>query len=650
MPRTYPQRSRRRRERHTRPAETPAASAAATLVHWERFFPLVLPVAALAAYHNTFTVPFLFDDVGIAESPELRALSLRSLVGTTRPLVQLALALNYAVGGLNVFGYHVFNLAIHVLAATALFGIVARTLRTSRLRERWGSAAASVALAVSLIWTVHPLQTESVTYVVQRAESMMALCYLLTLYCVIRGAASSHAARWYAAAVVACALGMLCKPVMVTAPIAVLLYDRVFRAGSWERAWHDRRALYLALAATWTIPAWLLTAENESAATAGFRMQAVSTLDYVRSQPGVILHYLRLVFWPRGLVLDYGWPVANGAVAVALPALIVAGLALLTVWAFRRSPEIGFLGAVFFLTLAPSSSVIPIQDLAFEHRMYLPLAALAALAVISGRLLIRRAALDGASERRLAAAVTVTLVVVLTMLTVARNGDYRSAIAMWTDVVTKRPENARGRNNLGDALFEAGNVDAAVRQLRTALELDPRCADAHNNLGRALAVERKLEEAEGHYREALRLMPENAEAHNNLGIVLVDRRNYPEAQTHYSEALRLKPSYAEAENNLGVALTQQGKYDDATTHYLAALHLKPDYAEAYSNLGNALARQGKLAEAVSRYRQALRISPDYAEVHYNLGLALAGLGKQDEAAAHTAEAVRLKPDLRSTAR
>jgi tetratricopeptide (TPR) repeat protein len=650
MPTARARRSRRRETRLARERTPESAAAARGRAQWERLFPLLVVATAVAAYHDSFAAPFVFDDVSIPESRELHELwSVRPLAGTTRPLVQLSLALNYALGGLNVAGYHAFNLTIHVLAALTFFAVVARTLRAPRLGARWNDAASRVALAVSVLWAVHPLQTESVTYVVQRSESLMALFYLLTLYCVIRGAASAHTSRWYAAAVVACALGMLSKPVMVTAPIAVLLYDRVFLAGSWRRAWHERHALYLGLAATWSLLVWLLAGNHESAASAGFAMRDLTIGEYARSQPGVILHYLRLAFWPRGLVLDYAWPVAKGAAAVALPALVLAALGAATFWIFRHDPALGFLPAAFFLTLAPSSSVIPIKDLAFEHRMYLPLAPLVALVVVGGRLLIERAPLGKNTKRRVASGLIVTVVLIATVLTIARNRDYARPVAMWSDVVTKRPENPRARNHLGVALFDDGRVDDAVVQLRTALRLDPTYADAHNNLGRALAAQGKYQDAEPQYREALRLNPNSAQAENNLGVALERQGRHGEAQAHYDEALRLKPDYAEARNNLGVVLAERGRYDDAIAQYGEALRLKPDYAEAYSNLGNALLRKGNPAEAERQYREALRMSPGYAEVHYNLALALGAEGKQDEATKHFAEALRLRPDLANAA-
>ena len=203
-----------------------------------KFIPLLVVVAGLAAYHNSFTGAFVFDDLpSITENITIR--HLWPLTGPLtpphgggltvegRPLINLSLALNYAVGGLNVWGYHAFNLAVHILAALVLYGIVRRTLLTERLRGRFGNAAAGLALAVALIWVVHPLQTEAVTYIVQRAESLMGLCYLLTLYCFMRGAVPGATKLWQVGAVAACAMGMASKEVMISAPIIALLYDRV---------------------------------------------------------------------------------------------------------------------------------------------------------------------------------------------------------------------------------------------------------------------------------------------------------------------------------------------------------------------------------------------------------------------------------------
>ena len=220
-----------------------------------------------------------------------------------RPVECLTLALNYALGGLNVWGYHAFNLTVHLVSALVLFGILRRTFEGEKLRDRFGAAAIWLAAAIALIWEVHPLQTESVTYIVQRSELLMGLFLLLTLYCTLRGSQSSRPRAWYLAAVVSCALGMGSKEVMVGAPLIVLLYDRVFLASSFRELWQRRIGLYIGLAATWLILA-VLVARTLHPAT-GFGIEGLTSWDYLKTEAGVIVYYLRLCFWPHPLVIDY---------------------------------------------------------------------------------------------------------------------------------------------------------------------------------------------------------------------------------------------------------------------------------------------------------------------------------------------------------
>ena len=353
---------------------------------------LLVLVAGVLVYCNSFDGSFVFDDgPDIVDKEEIRRLwpIWGHLARGSRPLVDLSLAINYHIGQLDVWGYHAFNLVVHLLAGLTLFGVVRRTLLLEGLRSSFGRSAHWLALAVSLIWVVHPLQTESVTYVIQRAESMMGLFYLLTLYGVIRGSRSQWAWWWYAGAGVACALGMSSKPVMITAPFVVLLYDRIFLSRSFAAVLRRRWGLYAVLVASWLVLARSgiiqgVLNPDPRPPTVGLGYQGFSPMEYAFTQPGVILHYLRLSFWPHPLCLDYRWPVETAPLAIAAPALVILALLALTVWALWRRPRLAFLGAWFFLVLAPTSSIIPIQDVAFEHRMYLPLAGVVVLVVIAG--------------------------------------------------------------------------------------------------------------------------------------------------------------------------------------------------------------------------------------------------------------------------
>jgi tetratricopeptide (TPR) repeat protein len=627
-----------------RPSSVVAAAQPSSARPW--ILSCVLVALTVAAYHNSLRAPFIFDDDSIVESFQHHHRSpAQVMIQSTRPVVQLSFAANYAVGGLDVRGYHVVNLVVHVLAALLLFGIARRSLQCEAGGRRDGSGAAGLAFAIALIWAVHPLQTESVTYVIQRAESLAGLLSLATVYFVLRGASSGRSRIWYGAAAIACVLGMGSKPVMVATPVLVLLYDRVFLAGSWRGAWRRRGVLYLCLAASWTILIALLGGHHESETTAGFSMPGLSAAHYARSQPGVVLHYLGLVVWPRGLVLDYAWPVAESWIAILVPGLALGTLLAVTVWAFRRRPPLGFLGAAFLLLLAPSSSFIPIKDLAAEHRMYLPLAPVVALLVLGTERLVRALTRTYVTRRYLSFGLLLTGAGVLVLLTVGRNAEYRSPMDMWRNVVARRPSNPRAHNNLAYVLFQTGRIAESRSHAARAVELDPDYGDAHVNLGRALAEQGEYDAASQQYLAALRLRPDHAAARNDLGIVL-QKLNHPElAIRQYDEALRLDPDYAEAYNNRGLALAGLQRYVEAIGDYARALRLRPDYVEVYGNLGNARLAQGDVGEAIREYGNALRLAPNHAEMHYNLAIALAAQGKHEEARAHYAEAVRLKPAL-----
>ena len=607
------------------------------LVKTQKLIPLVVIVAGLLAYSDSFTGAFLRDDgQWIEGNPRVHHLSLVNVVsGTSRPVVQLSLALNYAVGGLDVCGYHLFNLVVHVLAGLTLYGIVRRTLVGERLRSRYAQPAAGLALAMAVLWLLHPLQTESVTYIIQRAESMMGLFYFLTLYCVIRGAEPADGRLWYPAAVLACALGMASKPVMVTAPLMILLYDRAFLTNSFREALRRRGWLYSGLAATWALlPVLLRNGSAEWKTTAGFAYQGVRPSEYALTQPGVILHYLRLSVWPHPLLLSHGWPVAKSWMSILPPTVVVAILVAATAWAWRRHPACGFVGAWFFLILAPTSSFIPLYDLIYEHRMYLPLAAVVSVVVLGLYSLAGRQSF----------AAFVVMATGLGFLTWRRNQDYRSEIAMRSSAVAAFPDDALEHYNLGIALTKAGHVQEAISQYEQTLRLNPDIAGVRNNLGVALEHEGRVPEAIRYYEQAVYLTPDDAEAHNNLGSALARLGRVSEAIGQWERALALRPDYPEAHYNWGVALAQLNRLPEAMDHWEKALQIKPDYVDAHNNLGAALLRTGQVQEAILHFEEALRLKPDLAETHYNLGVAMEQAGRVKEAIGQYEQVLRLKPD------
>jgi len=604
--------------------------------------PLVLPIAAFLAYHNSFSTPFVFDDVqSIPENPTIRhlgeisrVLSPPATAGVAdRPVVNLSFAINYALGGTAVWGYHVLNLVIHILAALTLFGVVRRTLLRPVLKARFEKSALWLALGIALIWTLHPLQTEAVTYISQRCESLMGLFYLLTLYCFIRGIESNKPARWFTLSVASCALGMATKEVMATVPIMVLLYDRTFAAGSFRQAWTQRWRLYLALAATWLLLLGLMSGLSQR--DIGYST-GVSWSSYALAECWVILQYLRLTIWPHPLIFDYGTemltrPVFQALLYVPILLALLAGV----LWALNRRPVLGFLGAWFLLILAPTSSVVPIINSPMaEHRVYLSLAAIISLVVIGIYQCLGRQWL------------TVVFVIAagLGFLTVSRNDDYRSNLSLWTDTATRLPSNRRAYCNIGYSLFRMGRAKESIRYYQQALAIDPDYVAAHNNLGISLLQLGDAQDALKHFERSVQLKPNSAPSHYNLGNALARAGKLDDAVRENQEAIRLNGGYRDAYYNLGSILVSMGKVSEAVTEYQNALRIDPDYAEAHLNLGNALMLAGRTSDAIDQYESALRIRPGYAEAHSELGVALLVGGRRREAMAQFEEALRIKPD------
>ena len=703
----------------------PAAPAPPSRGHWWRI--AIVIVAGILTYANSLSGPFILDDQStIVDNRQIREWWSPSSVLVPesdtaiagRPIVNLTFAVNYAIGGLDVRGYHAGNIAIHVICALLAFGVIRRTLDLPRMRDRFGGSAANVACAVALLWVVHPLNSEVVDYLTERTESLMALFYLLTLYASIRAirvpgpipaasykpgpqdsaqvggrsnpdrssrarAVERPGGRWYALAIVACGLGMACKESMVTAPIVLALYDRVFVFDSFRDAFRLRRGLYAGLAATWLVLAALM-ASGPRSAVGGFST-GISPWTYLLNQTQMIAHYLRLTFWPRGLIVFYGWPVALTLLDVWPYALLVTLLLAATIAALARAPALGFLGAWFFITLAPTSSVVPIAtEVGAERRMYLPLLAVLVLVVAGSYLLWRRlragAPSAAASEsgvgmvpRAATILATCVLAVVtgsLALGTVARNREYASAITLARTVVERRPRavthhylaeqlaqaglhdeairhlheavaggDSRARYLLGIELFNAGKLNDAMEQLYAFVAtaklpyrlvphwLEPPPAEvitARLILARAASVQGGWSRAAEQARLVLAVVPGNRDARMFLADALFAQQRYEEAGAEYLEYLKVAPGNAHVFINLGITHISAGRLDEAIPWFRRAVDAEPRNANARRVLATALLDRGDVQGAAAEAREAVALSPNDPAMRDLLARALSG--------------------------
>jgi len=590
------------------------------------------------------------------------------------PLTWLSHMLDCQVFGEHVGAYHLVNVAFHIANSILLFLILRRLTGT-----HWRAAV------VAGIFAVHPLHVESVAWISERKDVLSTLFLLLTI-----GAYGSYAqakarristdangaswglipgnkrrsknpgrvdrpahARqpgWPASiycvlALVAFALGLMSKPMLVTLPFLLLLLDwwplgRI-KPGNAPLDFRTVFGLlvekipFLALALASSIVTFLVQRSGGAVSTSltvGQRL-ANALVSYVR--------YIGKALWPAKLSVLYphpgDWPVWE----VAGAAVLLVGIFALVMWQARKRPYLlaGWLWFVGMLVPVIGLVQVGIQSMA-DRYTYVALVGLSIALVwgawdLSARLQCRPAILAAASGIGLA---------ICALLTVRQVGFWRDSEALFGHAVKVTEKNYLAYNNLGYYLSNKGRPAEAMEYYRKSLEINPQYEDALNNMGYALAGLKRHAEAIPYYEAALRIKPNHVEVHNNLGNALSELGRIDEAIAHYRFVLKEKPDHADAHNNLGIALAMQGKLDEAIPHFRDAIRFKPNYASAHSNLGNALAVQHKLDEAIHEYQECLRINPKDPQAHNNLGNVLAQQGKLDQAILEYQEALRLNAD------
>lgn len=609
---------------------------------------LAIVIASVLTYANALGHPFVMDDTNaITDNPTIHSIG-TSLRGgpmqsptAGRPLVNMTLALNYMLGGVSPWGYHAVNLGVHVACALFVFLLLRRMSSLPRLAEWSGGHATAVATTVALLWAVHPLNSEVVNYATQRSEELVALAFLATLYFGIHAIGTSRTTLWATGSVVACIAGMSSKESMVVAPVMMLLLDSTFVSGSPVTAARRRPFYYLALFATWIVLA-LLIVEGPRWRSAGFA-SGVSPWTYVLNQAPMIARYVRLVFWPAGLVLDYGEPVAQTISAVWPSAILVIGLLCGTALLWALAPALAFFATWCFVTLAPTSSIVPIAtEVGAERRMYLPLVGVLALLVLAASRALSKIPTTAVRRAVAVGAVAVTSALFIG-LTVSRNAEYGTSLGIWQTVVDRHPS-GRAHHNLGlelkavgrraEAIHEYelavathseahyalgfeldadGRHDLAVEHYRQAIAAKPLDASVprtYIQIGRAMSAMGRREEAAQAFRDALARKRGDTDALGGLGEALLGMERWTDAFAAYSEVLRINPSMTTARFNMGLALLRLDRDAEAREAFAAVVQQQPTNIAARVNLAYALANTGQPAEAVKEFRRAAELETD----------------------------------------
>jgi len=627
----------------------------------------LIVVVGLILYARTLQVPFVLDDFeSIAHNPLITSLAYFSDLGSgkmffghagfvSRWFGYRSFALNYRMHGLDLPGYHAVNIAIHLLASLCVYWIVRLTFRTPYFLKggnsgRIGEQAGFTALVAALLFVAHPLQTQAVTYLIQRLASLAALLYLASLACYVQGRLASRGAgklhlsgaAWFAASLVSAFLALKTKQNSCTLPITILLYELLFFTGA-----HRKRLLgaLLALGALAGSAGALLAlrsgkpwVELLGQLDQATRLQTdMSRWDYLATQFRVIVTYLRLVILPVGQRLVYDYPAdqgfLNGPVllsAALLICLVAAGCICLQrsrAWQGSEGDASPLLRVIafgifwFFIALSIESSIIPIADVIFEHRMYLPLAGLflalaASLTLASGE----SGALAGWPKLPVVAGAAGVLLL-LSGLTIARNETWRSEVGLWQDNTQKTPNKGGVYLNLGAAQERAGNLAGAEEAYLAANTLTVDQPFSRLDLGRLYLLSNRLDEAQKQFQEALGIDPTMGDAYNNIGKIMEMKHQDDEALKEYLKAVRYRPYLAAPYLNIGRLYAKQKRYPEAIKEYDKAIVREPAYFEAFINRGVSLLATGRKSEAVADFRRALQITPTSTEAAQQLKLA-----------------------------
>ena len=654
----------------------------------------LMVVAAFIAYSNTFHVPFQFDDYpNIINELSIRLHTItfhwlgqliKNIKDSIRFFAYFTFALNYYFGKFDVFGYHLVNLLIHITSGILLYWLLLVTLNLPSLKERYGSIAFPIALFSSLLFISHPIQTQSVTYIVQRMTSMAGMFYLLAMLLYVKGRLSlgRKGFLFWAGAALSYLLGLFTKENVAILPLFIALYEFYFFQNFDLSTKRKKTLIYLVgpvlLLGVLGLLFW--GKRYFDVIIEGYKIRDFTLTERLLTQFRVVLYYVTLLLYPHPsrFNLDYDFPLSKGILdppTTLLSILIVVGLIGYSIWTAKKRPLLSYFILWYFGNLVIESSIFPLE-MVYEHRLYLPAIGpfvLFATLVVRGweeikeRLRLRLRLREDTTRTRLRAETSfgvqvpktdmaggwrdypllglfLVVTVSLVLGSYERNKVWRSEITLWEDCVKKSPNKNRPHFNLGLNYYNKGRYQESVEAYKEAIHIKPNEPDSYNNLGQAHRALRSYQEAIEAYQKAIQIKPNYSFALINLGETYVEIGRYQEAIETLKKAIQLKPNDAGTYQNMGVAYRRIGRYREAIEAYQEAIRLKPDSSDAYNNLGLAYYSLNRSQEATEAFKNAIRLKPNDEEYHYNLGVTYTTLGNHPAGIEAYQMVIRIKPD------
>lgn len=617
---------------------------------YNRILRVNLPVMAgivllgIILYSHTLHVPWYMDDINnILDNQSVHSLgnATQALFTSARGFVNLTFAVNYALGGDNVVGFHVVNIAIHLLTSCVAFLLLKRAFRQNVL----------LAVGGAMIFLAHPLQTQAVTYIVQRATSLAALLFFLAIYLYTRARETAEVKRerqwlFYTGALVCGALAVFIKQNTAILPVAILLFDRYFLSDEHRLQW--KKMLY-SLTPFALVPAWSalhnlllpIFTTGEVLATLGrmpnlVHLKHLSPLNYLFTEFSVIWLYLRLLVFPQGQALDYDYPIV--ATLFTWPTLIaLIGIILLLVVATiarDKFPRLSFGILWFFLTLAVESTIIPL-DPVFEHRLYIPMFAFGLMIM----------ACCAKLPSRLGLRVVSAIILILAVLTWQRNNLWNDPVAFYQQNLEVAPRNERVHLHLGNALMDIGRMADAQRSYENGLKINPDYTLLYLAFSKSYALSNDYQRAVSLLKKALEIDPGNDDIYVNLGGTYIIMKQFDRAIDTLQTSLAFSQENPNIYSNLAVAYEQTGRLKEALDYFEHAIQLDESNPQRYFTMGVAMSRHGNFKEALQAYLKALELDIDHDKALFFAALASHEIGETQLSLRLEEKLKRVNPDL-----
>ncbi len=622
------------------------------------FATLAILVLLLAVYANTFHASWHFDDeTNILENKRIHLTELNwknikntffaSLGGTGeiyRPVACFTLAINHYLGKNRVLGYHVFNLAVHFIASIFLFLFIYQTLNLPLLKARYGPNAYFIALLATIFWAVNPIQTQAITYIVQRMASMAGMFYIMAMHFYLKARTAEKnpsKAGFYFICIICGFLAIGSKENAAMFPISILIFDLFLIQGITKKNIKKNSVILLAMILIPLIAA--LTLKGPSVfdlkhLISSFSHRSFTLVERLLTEPRVILFYISLLFYPMSYRLCIAHNISPSHSLIDPPTTLLAILFILTVLAIaaikaKKWPLVSYCILFFFLNHFIEASVFPLE-LVFEHRNYIPsMLIFVPVAILVVKLM--------ETQQKKTIHVAITLFITLILIgfghsTYVRNATWKTEESLWLDAVDKYPDSARAHHNLGRYYANTNQKEKAITEYKLALNLTSGTHGethhlTHYNMGLVYHRMKRETDAESHLLKAIKIFPRYADAYNNLSIVVAKQGRYEEAYDHLITSLTYDSNSPVAHNNLGYILIKENRIEEAIIEFQKALEMDKAYKMALHNLGVAYKHKGDLTAAARCFRSVVTKDPRALFTRLHLAETYALMGKKEAA-------------------